>query len=110
MGTLIFKELVEFRYSEASHQAAIQAAWEQAPFIIDVKTGRRSGERWMEVTEWLRREFGPPAWPHGESPSERSWQVGLGTIGGWTWIDFSTKDQMVKFAAAFAAITREYVE
>lgn len=65
--------------------------------MIDVLTGSHGEEKHCDIMRWCLEEFGPEAWPiHGKAGQ---WHSGSVTINGWTWIGFSTKEQMQKFLA-----------
>ncbi|WP_278366920.1 hypothetical protein [Marinobacter salarius] len=75
--------------------------WDGTPWMIDAYTGgmARGDERYREIMEWCRDQFGPEAWPIHGKPGD--WHCGGATVMGWTWLGFATKEMMDKFAAAW---------
>ncbi|MCZ4284601.1 hypothetical protein O4H29_07100 [Marinobacter salarius] len=75
--------------------------WDNTPWMIDAYTGSisRDNERYQEIMEWCRDQFGPEAWPIHGKPGD--WHCGGATVHGWTWLGFATKEMMDKFAAAW---------
>lgn len=73
----------------------IRRVWDPTPWMVDAYTGSCSEERYQELAEWCREQFGPEASPiHGLSGT---WQRGGATVFGWTWIGFATEAQLQQF-------------
>lgn len=93
LGSALYRSLMESQYADdLMHQV-----WDATPWIVDAITGGINSDRWREVMEWLREQFGPEAWPiHGKAGD---WHTGGATIDGKTWIGFATAEMMERFIA-----------
>jgi len=79
-----------------SDDPLMHKVWQGTPWMMDAHTGSINSDRWHDVIEWCRENYGPEAWPIHDRPGQ--WHTGGATIHGWTWLGFATEEMMTAFA------------
>jgi len=69
--------------------------WDGTPWMVDAFTGSTSTDRYLEMVEWCREQFGPEAWPIHGKPG--NWHTGGATVFRWTWMGFRDEEMMRLF-------------
>lgn len=64
--------------------------------MLDAYTDSANTDRWEDVMQWCKAEFGFEASPIHDLPGD--WHVGGATIHGWTWIGFATEEMLRRFS------------
>lgn len=94
MATDLYRRIVTYDYRDEKRRALMEKVWSPTPWIVDVFTGAINSPRYLEMTDWLRAEYGQECWPiHDRSGA---WQMSS-TVNGWTWIGFDSEDKMRAF-------------
>ena len=95
IGTDLYRDILSYDYGDPETKELMVKVWSGTPWMIDVLTGSHDEKKQRDIMQWCLDEFGPEAWPiHGKSGQ---WHSGGVTINGWTWMGFSTEEQMQKF-------------
>ncbi len=79
-----------------SDDPLMHKVWQGTPWMLDAYTGSINSDRWHDVIEWCRENYGQEAWPIHDRPGR--WHTGGATIHGWTWLGFATEEMMTAFA------------
>lgn len=88
------------RQIKQSDNNLMKKVWDGTPWMIDVDTGSIESDRYREMMQWCRKQFGAEAWPIHGKPGD--WQCGSVTIHGRTWMGFKTKKMLELFLEAWS--------
>ncbi len=96
MSNELHQKMLSHSREDADRGELMRRVWSPTPFMVDAFTGSIGNHnRYREMMEWCREQFGSQCWPiHGD---DGVWQCGGATIHGWTWMGFSTLDQLNEF-------------
>ncbi|HET8792079.1 MAG TPA: hypothetical protein VFM75_12800 [Modicisalibacter sp.] len=95
MGSDLYQRQIAECGDELMHRV-----WDGTPWMVDAYTGSPDDDRYREIAEWCRDNFGPEAWPIHGKPG--SWHSGGAIVMGWSWMGFRTREMMNAFIAAFS--------
>lgn len=95
MGTKIFQNVLSLSGADYKHLGILKEVWQSTPWIVHAYTGSSDDDHYKEVKNWCLEQFGVEACPLRGLAG--NWQTGNVTFMGWTWIGFSTEEQMNKF-------------
>ena len=104
MSTDLYKRTIAFNHGNTERNDLMRKVWNGTPWLVDAHTGSPDDDRYREMREWCREQFGPECWPIHGKPG--TWQTGSVTIYGWTWFGFATEDQMKQFLEAWPSPER----
>ena len=78
-----------------SNDPLMHKVWDETPWMLNAYTDSVNTERWEDIMQWCKAEFGFEASPIHDL--EGKWHVGGATIYGWTWIGFATEEMITRF-------------
>ena len=101
VGTDLYRSMLAFEYGDQELRELMAKVWSGTPWMVNAYTDSPDSGRWRAMVEWCREQFGPEAWPIHERHGQ--WHSGNATVHGWTWMGFTTEDQMRRFMQQWAA-------
>jgi hypothetical protein len=102
MSTPLHKRMLSFEH-EDERGDLMREVWAPTPWMINLNT--RSDADYGLIRRWCFARFGDESSTIHGRPG--TWRFGNATVMGWTWIGFSTEEQMREFIAAWPGKTTE---
>lgn len=102
-GTDLYYRTMAFDYGDADRNELMHKVWDGFPWMVNAYTGGYSNDRDREyaIQTWCTENIGDQASPIHDIPGR--WHRGGATVHGWTFLGFSSKEDMNTFMEQWPA-------
>ncbi len=103
MATDLYHRTMTFDLINRELNELMHKVWDGFPWMVNAYTGGYSNNRGREhdILTWCCENIGDPASPIHDKPGR--WYRGAATVNGWTFVGFTSKEDMEKFVERWPA-------